>query len=149
MHDHPLLTKLRACEPARTFASQFLTLQDAWDTCDRPAWLLWFAGRQCVPTASIARIACECARLALHHTKDPRVLRCIEATEAFLDGKADRFEVYYADDAARAAEAAEAAAYHAEAARAAAVKKERNWQERHLLKLLKSGDVKRAKKRRK
>jgi len=64
--------------------------------------------------------ACACARLALPHTSDPRVIVCIETTEAWARGEATIGKVNDVRVAANTVAAAAAHAAHAAAARAAA-----------------------------
>jgi hypothetical protein len=136
------LTELNACESAVRFAATHETAQAGWDACERGDWMLWLLGKQSGEPKSAARkplvlIACECARLALPHTKDPRVLACIETTEKWARGEATIEDVRTARRAAYAAAeaaiedvrtvrfaayaAAEAAVSAAEAAVSAAV----------------------------
>lgn len=134
MKRHTLtLRKLNACDEAVEFASKYPTLQKAWDACERGDWLLWYAGIKAGKPESAKRkklvlCACECARLALPYTKDPRVLKCIETAEAWANGRAtieELREARYAAasasaSAAAAADAAAAAAYVASASASAA-----------------------------
>ena len=94
----------------------------AWTSCKRADWLLWLAGVLCRDEATrktIAMSACACAREALRHTRDPRVLACIETVEAWCRGAATieavRAARRTADDAYAAAAAANAAAAYAAA----------------------------------
>jgi hypothetical protein len=123
---HKLLEDLKACDPAVAFASNYSTLQDAWNACECGDWMLWFASRRNVKRETLVLAACECARLALPHTKDPRVLACIETTERWCRGEATILQVRearayaYAYAAAYAAYAADAADADAAAAADAA-----------------------------
>ena len=112
------------CVAAFKFASQFDSWQAAWDACERGDWMLWIIAKTTKPTDDrkpIVRVACACARLALPYTKDPRVLACIETTEAWTRGEATTEEVRIVrngayDAAYAAAYAAADAAYAAYAA---------------------------------
>jgi hypothetical protein len=122
-----VLQKLNACSEAVEYADTFPTLQKAWDSCERGDWMLWLIGKKSGNPENAKRkklvlCACECARLALKYTKDPRVVKCIEVCEAWAKGKATIAEVREARLAAYAAyaAAAAAAAYAAYAAYAAA-----------------------------
>ena len=93
--------------------------------------MLWIIAKTAVESdrKTIVSIACECARLALPYTKDPRVLACIETTEAWTRGEATIEQVRSARWAAYAA--ADAAAYaaadaDADAYAAAAREEQRN-----------------------
>lgn len=116
--EHDILTKLHACRDGALFASRYPSIREAWDACERPDWLLWFAGRRLTgegDSRTFVRIAIDVARLALplferHVPKDMRVRDCIEVTQRWLDGKAT------AGDARAAADAAADAAYAARAA---------------------------------
>jgi hypothetical protein len=135
--EHDILTKLHACREGALFASRYPSIREAWDACERPDWLLWFAGRRLTgegDSRTFVRIAIDVARLVLplferHVPKDMRVRDCIEVTQRWLDGKARAGDARDAADAARAAadaaaadaaDAALAAAYAAYAADAAA-----------------------------
>ena len=43
------LRKLEACEAAVVYASQFETLQAAWDNCEREDWMYWLLVKTAVP----------------------------------------------------------------------------------------------------
>jgi hypothetical protein len=45
MTSHQLLIDLEACEEAQKYASNFESLQDAWNSCEEPEWMLWLLGR--------------------------------------------------------------------------------------------------------
>lgn len=118
--EHDILTKLHACREGALFASRYPSIRDAWDACERPDWLLWFAGRRLTgegDSRTFARIAIDVARLALplfeqYSPKDMRVRDCIEVTHRCIDGKATAVDARdAADDAADAAYAARAATY--------------------------------------
>jgi len=115
------------------FASRYPSIREAWDACERPDWLLWFAGRRLTgegDSRTFVRIAIDVARLVLplferYVPKDMRVRDCIEVTQRWLDGKARAVAARAAADAAYAAAdaadaAADAAAYAARAAAYAA-----------------------------
>jgi hypothetical protein len=97
-----ILTDLCACSDALDFIrDNNHTLESAWLACERGDWLLWFAvecGR--VERTKTVFIACQCARLALKRTKDPRVRACIERTEAWTRGAATLKQVRSASLAA-------------------------------------------------
>ena len=127
---HDDLKGLDACSEAQEWAKGYKTLNAAWVKCERPDWMLWLIGKTDTSTAwseerkPLVLCACEIARTALSYTTDPRVLACIETTEAWCRGEATEQQVRDAADAARAARAADAAAraaaYAADAADAAA-----------------------------
>ncbi len=122
------LTEIGACSEAISLYGKYGDdFQLAWNECTRGDHMLWLLGKQSGAPESVGRkqlvlIACECARLALPYTKDPRVLACIETAEKWTRGEATINEVRAARraaDAADAAYAAAAAAYAADAAYAA------------------------------
>lgn len=87
------LTDLKAhrpCTEAYQWAQQFGSWEALWDNCERADWMLWIIGKTAKESDRkiIVKIACECARLALPYTKDARVLKCIEATEAWMRDEA-------------------------------------------------------------
>ena len=122
------LTELNACSEAVDWAEKFDTLEEAWEVCERGDWMLWLAAKKQMDRKKIVSAACECARLSLQYTDDPRVLACIETTERWTRDEATLDEVEAAAGAAwaaawasrAAARAAWAAAWAAEAAGAAA-----------------------------
>ena len=123
-----------ACAEARDWLATQTDPRTAWETCERPDWMIWYARRRNVERKVLVRIACDCARTALRFVPEgedrPRL--AIEAAERWTLGEATIDEVraaaaaaaavaYAADAAADAAAAAAyAAAYAAIAAAAAA-----------------------------
>ena len=116
---HQLLSDLSACRDAAEYCAKFDTLEAAWLACERGDWLLWFSAKRGVDLKIIVRAACECARLALPHTKDPRVLSCIETAEKWTRGEATIEEVRVLRSVAEAAAASAAASAAAASASAA------------------------------
>ena len=86
------LVRMGACGEARDWVASEIergsSIADMWDRCPRGDWLLWLAGNAGVERKRLVLAACACARLALPYTTDPRVLRCIETTEAWTRGDA-------------------------------------------------------------
>ena len=123
-----VLNKYSACSESIKWVGKRKVPKVAWDACLRGDWLLWIAAMVGVKREIVVFAACQCARLSLKHTEDPRVLECIEVTEAWTKGKATLVEVEAArraaavasDDAGYAAYAAAAAAAVASAYAAAA-----------------------------
>jgi hypothetical protein len=139
------LVRLRACQGALDWCKgegdyaggpAFVSLEEAWQNCTKPDWMLWLATR--VPNIThqqIVLVACVFARLSLHlipaGENRPRI--CIETTEAWANGNASLQEVqqakrdcwqcydqYYRGAAAAGAAAAAEGAAAAAAAEAAA-----------------------------
>jgi hypothetical protein len=80
------LVKIGACQDARLWA-RGKTAREAWDTTDRPDWLLWWAGHMKNPdTLGIVSCACQSAGLCLHQVQDGelRPLQAIEAAEYYV-----------------------------------------------------------------
>src|SRR5690606_26088780 len=109
------LADLHACEDAIAWAATQPTPEAAWRTCDRGDWMLFAAGKSGAygepwseQRKPLVLAACACARLALPHTKDERVLACIEAAERWCRDQATVSEVCLARHAAAAAHAADA-----------------------------------------
>ena len=125
--EHDILTKLHACREGALFASRYPSIREAWDACERPDWLLWFAGRRLTgegDSRTFVRIAIDVAMLAMqlfeqYSPKDMRVRDCIEVTQRWIDGKATADAARDAADAARDAAYAARAATYADAAYAA------------------------------
>ena len=77
------LIDLDACEEAREWATNKSATQ-AWEQCERPDWLLWWAARTDVNNQqSIVLAACDCARTALQFVPkgEDRPRLAIEAAE--------------------------------------------------------------------
>jgi hypothetical protein len=117
------ITRFLPCEEATDWLSGHSDPQQAWEACERGDWMLWLLGHLSGPPLSEGRrplvlAACECARLTLPHTKDGRVLVCIETAERWAGGEASAEELReaQADADAYAAAAADADAYAAAAA---------------------------------
>ena len=121
-----------ACAEARLWLNTQTDPRVAWEMCERPDWMIWYARRRNVERKVLVRIACDCARTALRFVPEgedrPRL--AIEAAERWTRNEATIDEVrvaaaraaLYAADAADAAAdaAAKAAAYAADAAAYAA-----------------------------
>ena len=133
------LKKFDACTEGYEWAKG-KTLTEAWSTCERGDWMLWYAAKVNIDRKLLVKAACACARLALKFVPDgeqrPRIT--IETAEAWTEGKASLNDVrtaaaaaytaaytaadaaYTAADAAyAAADAADAATYATDAAYAA------------------------------
>ena len=106
-----LLESKSACSDAREWVNG-KSAKVAWETCKRPDWLFWIAGRLNYDQKRITLAGCKCARLVLKFVKKgeerPRI--CIETTEAWCVGNATITQVREARNAAYAA------AYAADAA---------------------------------
>ncbi len=125
----PLLAFARdrgACAEARLWLNTQTDPRVAWEMCERPDWMIWYARCRNVERKVLVRIACDCARTALRFVPEgedrPRL--AIEAAERWTLGEATIDEVRAAAAAAYATAyayaAADAAAYAADAADAAA-----------------------------
>jgi len=104
-----------ACVSAMRWLITQTDAEQAWLTCDRPDWMIWYATRRGVDHKTLVRIACDCARTALRFVPEgedrPRL--CIETTEAWIEGNATIDEVRKARNGAADAAAAAYAAYAA------------------------------------
>ena len=136
------LNGLRACSSAVKYASQFPTLQKAWDACERGDWMLWLVGKQITSKPwsddrkPLLACALDCAETVSHlwgaETKrsvdvlrkwiagDATVKEAQEARRSLYAASAAAADAAYAAAAAAAAYAAADAAYAAYAAAAAA-----------------------------
>jgi len=114
------LVDMKACPEAVEWVGD-KTIEEAWTTCERADWMLWYASSK-APHALVVRAACACARMALRFVPDgedrPRL--AIEAAERWANNPTEenRAAAGAAGAAARAAWAAAWAA--ADAAGAAA-----------------------------
>jgi hypothetical protein len=120
--------KRGACMEAREWLATQTDPRVAWGLCERPDWMIWYAGRRNVDRKVLVRIACECAKTALQFVSEnenrPRL--AIEVAERWIVGDAAIEEVRaaaaytYADDAAPTAAYAAAATAYADDATATA-----------------------------
>jgi hypothetical protein len=104
-----LLKNLNACIEAIEFAETCPNLRRAWETCNRPDWMLWLANRLGFKDLKTLRLyACWCVRntpLADGRTvwdllTDPRSRNAVEVSERFANGDATEGELAAAEDAA-------------------------------------------------
>jgi len=109
-----------ACYSGRKWAiNNCNTMQEAWDKCDNPSWLIWIATRESVlDVGSLRLFAAWCCRQIQHLMKDPRSIAAVAAVEQFANGLSTANQLEEARKSAYAAYAAAADAYAA-AARAA------------------------------
>ena len=113
------LRRLKVCPEGYEWAKD-KTLKEAWSTCERGDWMLWYAAKLDVDRRLLVKAACACARLSLKLVPDgeerPRI--AIETAEAWTDGKASIQDVNAAANAAEftARIATYAAAFAAHAA---------------------------------
>jgi len=113
-----LLSKLGACKEAVDWCNS-KELAEAWETCERPDWMLWLCGNMCGkegwPTKQeIVFVACLIAEdvLPIYENKYPndrRVRNCIEVTRKWAKSEATMEEVKNARCTASAAAYAYAA----------------------------------------
>ena len=115
-----------ACYEAMHWLQGQTDADQAWQTCERPDWMIWYAARRNIDRKILVRIACDCARTVLRFVPEgedrPRI--AIETTERWIVGEATIEEVRKArtdaaDAYAAAAAAADAATAAADAATAA------------------------------
>ena len=104
-----LLTELGASQEAVQWA-EGKNLRDAWNTCERPDWMLSLcdrmAGRRGWPTREqVVLAACDCAERALRFVPpdEDRPRKAIETVRKWAEGRATLDEVREAADAARTA----------------------------------------------
>ena len=115
--------KHNACREGREWAlANCATMQEAWDKCDRPDWLIWIATRPNVLDDKTLRLfAVWCCRQIQHLMTDPRSIAAVDAAEQFANGLISKEQLKAAAYAA-AYGAYAAAAYAADAAYAAVFK---------------------------
>ena len=115
-----------ACGNGREFAGQHKTLNAAWNACERPDWLLWYAQRKMtVEKVVYVRVAIACAKRVLSIYKkrkpgDDRPRKAIAAALAWVENPSEENR-----------QAASAAAAYA-----AAKKSEKLWQCRKIRELI-------------
>jgi len=111
--------KHNACREGREWAlANCNSMQEAWDKCDRPDWLIWIATRPNVLDDKTLRLfAVWCCRQIQHLMTDPRSIAAVDAAEQFANGLISKEQLKAAAyaSAASAANAAASAAYDAAA----------------------------------
>ena len=124
-----ILKRLEACQKARDWAAG-KSIEEAWATCERGDWMLWFAANVGVEGRLLTAAKAECAALALPIMRDQRSIAAVKAAMSYSLGEigdeeldAYKSAAYSAAEAARttassAAYIAAYAAYHAASASA-------------------------------
>ena len=107
------LIKLDACTAARVWVGN-KELSEAWATCDRGDWMLWYAKRVGVNLRTLTAAKAECAALVLHLMKDERSRNAVEVARSYGRGEATDEELSAVADAAYAAAYAAYAYYAAD-----------------------------------
>lgn len=102
------LKELNPCEDGYKFAQSKNSLIEAWNTCERGDWMLWFAQKLDCPVELLTLAKGKCAETVAHLMHDKRSRNAIKIAIDFGNGVATREELY---DAAAAAKAAYAAAF--------------------------------------
>ena len=115
-----LLKKLDACPEAINWIRQDkLTLKQAWDTCERADWLIWFAAEtKMVSHQTLVLTACDCAETVLKYIPkgEDRPKEAIKAARKWALNPTEENKTatrVAAHIAARAADAALTAAHEA------------------------------------
>lgn len=129
---HDELIGMSACTEAIKWVGE-KELPEAWETCERADWMLWFAHRRGVDPRVLTRAACACARTALQYVPpaEDRPRLAIAAAEAWADNPTAANREAAQSAAAQSAAAAESARRAAAAwAAAAAAAAESAWSAR-------------------
>ena len=110
-----------ACNEGRKWAlANCSSMQEAWDKCENPDWLIWIATRKDVlDDKSLRLFAVWCCRQVQHLMKDSRSIAAVDAAEQFANGLITAKQLALARNTADAAYAAADAAYAAADADAA------------------------------
>ena len=116
-----ILKQLKPCEEGYKFAASKNSLLEAWNTCERGDWLLWFAQKLGCPLQLLTLAKGKSAETVTHLMRDDRSRKAIKVAIDFGNGVASRVELYAAasaayDAAANAASADAAAEYAAKTA---------------------------------
>ncbi len=107
------LKQLAPCESGYKFAQSKNSLIEAWNTCERGDWMLWFAMKLDCPVELLTLAKGKCAETVLHLMCDERSRNAVKVAIDFGNGVASREELHAAADAANAAAACAADAYNA------------------------------------
>jgi len=119
------LKKIAACDEAIEWVGD-RTLQQAWDECNRPDWMLWLYKQNNPDKKTCVKIATYAAKLCVkiynrEYPADKRPEEAIAAAEKWLENPSeDNARVADTAKAAAGAAYASAAAAYADAAKAAA-----------------------------
>ena len=103
------LKDLCACENGYKFAKEKGLILDAWNTCQRGDWMLWFANKLGCPLQLFTLAKGKCAETVIHLMKDQRSINAVKVAIAFGNGNATCEELNVVVGAAYCA--AEAASY--------------------------------------
>jgi hypothetical protein len=74
---------LNPCDEAAEWFLIQPDAQAAWDTCERPDWMLWYLGKTGCSQQTLVTIACRIARTVVH-LAPPEALTAIEAAERWV-----------------------------------------------------------------
>jgi gamma-glutamylcysteine synthetase len=125
------LKSQRACQDAIDWTGD-KTLSEAWQTCQRPDWMLWLYGRNNPDKMVCVKIAVFAAKQVIQkwidkYPNDNRPQQSIEAAENWIKNPSKETAAAAAAEAAEAAEeaSASASAEEQEEAAAAAAKRHR------------------------
>ena len=97
------LKQLAPCEDGYKFAQSKNSLIEAWNTCERGDWMLWFAQKLNCPLQLLTLAKGKSAETVIHLMKDERSRKAVKVAIDFGNGVATREELYDAADAADAA----------------------------------------------
>ena len=93
-----------ACPEAKEWCKQYDTMNDAWDQCDRPDWMLWaLETMDYSDDSKLRKCACRFVREVWELLTDERSRNAVEVAERYADGNATDEELSAARDAASAA----------------------------------------------
>ena len=99
------LQQLEPCENGYKFAQSKNSLIEAWNTCERGDWMLWFAQKLNCPLQLLTLAKGKCAETVMHLMCDERSSNAVKVAIDFGNGVATREELDAAADAAKAAAA--------------------------------------------
>ena len=112
------LKQLAPCESGYKFAASKNSLIEAWETCERGDWMLWFASKLGCPLQLLTLAKGKSAETVIHLMRDDRSRNAVKVAIDFGNGVSTHEELDAAAAAANAA--AEDACDYAFAAYAAA-----------------------------
>ncbi|MBI4579465.1 MAG: hypothetical protein HY718_07170, partial [Planctomycetes bacterium] len=89
-----LLERHQACPEAVIWADQYKTLEEMWQECPHPEWMLWSLEQlEYADDAKLRTFAACCARRLWPLLDDRRSRQAIEAAERVARGEIDRSEL--------------------------------------------------------
>jgi hypothetical protein len=89
-----LVGRYKPCPGAKEWLSKFDSLQEAWDACERPDWMMWWLNRIHPIDIDVLQLRRELAEFAWKATPKRRASRQREVLGGFYAARRDRGECF-------------------------------------------------------